>query len=108
MRVAPLDVNYLGTTGYLAFWAGDLRSVYTMASEEPSDAAYETYTDAKGVWIYYPMHFDEYVIKICRRPFSGDSPSSTLLVCRLAPHFILHRGNESDRFTSLSRTERGF
>lgn len=107
--MVPLRVNCQGTDGYLAFWAGNLRSVYAMPYEYRSNDAYktytgakgvwdamtyegrsndacETYTDAKGVWIYYPMGKNEYIVKICRRPFSEGPRSSTLLACRLSPH----------------------
>lgn len=96
MRVVPLRVNYQGTVGYFAFWAGNLRSVYAMTYEDRSNDTYETHTDTKGVWIYHPMDRNEYIIKVCRRPFLEEPRSSTLLVCRPAPHFFLHRGKKPE------------
>lgn len=95
MRVVPLRVNYQGTIGYFAFWGGNLRSVYAMTYEDRSKVAYETYTDTKGVWIYHPMDRNEYITKVCRRPFSGGR-STTLLVCHLEPHFFLYRGKKPE------------
>ena len=108
MRLVPLRLNYEGTVGYLAFWARGLRAMYNVACEERPEAEYETYTDTKGVWIYYPMDRNEYIIKVCKRPFSEGSFSSTLLVCHLEPNFLFLGKIRSDRFISLSRTARGF
>lgn len=81
LRMASFTVNDPGAKGLIAFWAGCLRSIHTVYKEESRNPPYETYTNKKGAWIYFPINDGESVTSLWRRFYSGQSPNAALLVC---------------------------